>query len=115
MEITRVEVGDLAQPLPTWKADHSSIAFDQPFPLQRLQHAIDVNSSQAGCICQLLLSHRQFDDTIGRKLLSCEPICELTKEMRDAASRPALPDVHDPLPEDGCFDQRRDQDGPADL
>lgn len=60
VEIAGVEISYVLHSLPAWKTDHSPIPCDQSLPLQGLQHAIDMNRGQAGCIGELLLRNRQL-------------------------------------------------------
>src|SRR5690242_8764418 len=97
MEVSRIEVRDIAHPFPARKADHPPVPFDQTFPLQGLKHAIYMNSGQSGRIGKLLLSDRQLVHRASVQRLRIEAISELAKEMRDAAAGIPLPNVHDPF------------------
>src|SRR5947209_763535 len=93
VEIAAVEVAGIGKLAPIANDDPARVgAFDEPFGLEALQRAVDMDRSEARRVGQLLLSHRQLVVCLFSQTRNLEPERELAKQMGNARRRVAAAD-----------------------
>src|SRR5690348_11393823 len=109
VQIARVEISDVPDRIPINETHDAPVPLDQPVALERLEHPVDMDSGEPGCIGKLLLGHRQLVNTPSAEGMRIHSECELAQKVGDPAAGVAASDVEHPLTEYGCFDERRNE------